>query len=69
VSMIGARFGPNILEAWKSFWMHRMEVPGDMGHVESCFSPFGDSVSVGARYWHGLRQMYQRLRNIFGRAQ
>jgi hypothetical protein len=22
---------------------------GDMGHVESRFSPFGDSVSVGAR--------------------
>ena len=22
---------------------------GDMGHVKSCFSPFGDSVSVGAR--------------------
>ena len=23
--------------------------PGDMGHVESCFGPFGDSVSVSAR--------------------
>jgi hypothetical protein len=22
---------------------------GDMGHVESCFSSFGDGVSVGAR--------------------
>jgi hypothetical protein len=23
--------------------------PGDVGHVKSCFSPFGDGVSVGAR--------------------
>jgi hypothetical protein len=23
--------------------------PGDMGHVDSCFSPFEDRVSVGAR--------------------
>ena len=35
--------------ARKSFWTHLMELLGDMGHVESCFSPFGDSVSVGAR--------------------
>jgi hypothetical protein len=26
-----------------------MELLADVGHVESCFSPFGDSVSVGAR--------------------
>jgi hypothetical protein len=26
-----------------------MEVLGDVGHVESHFGPFGDSVSVGAR--------------------
>jgi len=26
-----------------------MGLLGDMGHVESCFGPFGDSVSVGAR--------------------
>ena len=25
-----------------------MELLGDVGHVESRFSPFGDSVSVGA---------------------
>jgi hypothetical protein len=24
-------------------------VLGDVGHVESCFGPFGDSVSLGAR--------------------
>ena len=23
--------------------------PGDVGHVESCFGPFGDSVNVGGR--------------------
>jgi hypothetical protein len=26
-----------------------MEVLGDVGHTESCFGPFGDSVSVRAR--------------------
>jgi hypothetical protein len=28
---------------------HPMEVLGDVGHVESHFGMFGDSVSVGAR--------------------
>ena len=31
----------------KSFWMHLIELLGDVGHVESRFFPFGDSVSVG----------------------
>ena len=35
--------------ARKTFLTHPMELLGDMGHVECCFSPFGDSVSVGAR--------------------
>jgi hypothetical protein len=43
-----------------------MELVGDMGHVESCFGLFGESVSVCARYVHGLREMYHRLRNHFG---
>ena len=30
-------------------WTHPMELLGEMGHVESHFFPFGDSVSVGAR--------------------
>ena len=30
-------------------WTHPMELVGDVGHVESCFFPFGDSVSVAAR--------------------
>jgi hypothetical protein len=40
---------PNIPWAQKSFWTHPMEPLGDVGHVESWFGPFGDSVSVGAR--------------------
>jgi hypothetical protein len=27
-----------------------MEILGDVGHVESRFDPFGDSVSFGARF-------------------
>ena len=44
-----------------------MELLGDVGHVEPCSNPFGDSVSVGARWVHGLRRMYHRLKNRFGR--
>ena len=44
-----------------------MELLGDVGHVEPHFGPFGDSVSVVARYVHGLRQTFYRLRNHFGR--
>jgi hypothetical protein len=43
-----------------------MELLGDMGHVESRFGLFRDSVSVGARLVHGLRLMYHRLKNHFG---
>ena len=35
--------------AQKSFWMHPMELLGDVGHVESRFHPFGDGVSVATR--------------------
>jgi hypothetical protein len=28
---------------------HPMELLGDVDHVESCFGPFGDTVSVSAR--------------------
>jgi hypothetical protein len=31
---------------WKLFWLHSMELLGDMGHVQSHFGPFRDSVSV-----------------------
>jgi hypothetical protein len=30
-------------------WTHPTELLGDVGHVESRFSPVGDSISVGAR--------------------
>ena len=47
--------------------MHPMELLGDVGHVESCFGLFGDSVSVGARLVYGLRQTYHRVGNLIGR--
>ena len=47
--------------------MHVMELPGDVGHMESCFGPFGDSVTVCVRSEHGLRQTCHRLKNHFGR--
>jgi hypothetical protein len=43
-----------------------MELLGDVGHVESRFGPFKDSVSAGARWVHGLRPKYDRLKNHFG---
>ena len=54
-------------KARKSFWMHPMELLGDVGLLESHFGLFGDSVSVGARLVHGLSRKYHRLRNHFGR--
>jgi hypothetical protein len=45
---------------------HPMVLLGDVGHMEYCFGPFGDSVSVAARQVHGLCQMYNRLTNHFG---
>jgi hypothetical protein len=41
-------FALNIPQAQKSFWTHPIEQLGDVGHVESQFGPFRDSVSVGA---------------------
>jgi hypothetical protein len=32
------------------------ELLGDVAHVESCFGPFRDGVSVEARLVHGLHQ-------------
>jgi hypothetical protein len=43
-----------------------MELVSDVGRVESHFSSFGDSVSVGARQMHGLHRTYRRPRNHFG---
>jgi hypothetical protein len=41
-----------------------MELLGDVAHVESCFGPFPDNVSLGARLLHGLCQTYQGLEII-----
>jgi hypothetical protein len=46
---IGARFAPNVPRAQKSFWLHSMDLLGDVGQMESCFGPFGDSVNLHAR--------------------
>jgi hypothetical protein len=40
---------PNIPQPLKSFRGHPVELQGDVGHVESRFGPFGDSVGVSAR--------------------
>jgi hypothetical protein len=56
----------NVPQAQKSFWTHPMELLGDLGHVESRFGLFEDSVSVGARQLQGLCQMYHMLENHFG---
>ena len=45
---IGERFMSKIPQAQKSFWMHLMELLGDVGHVKSHFGLFGDSVGVDA---------------------
>ena len=49
MELLGDEGQVKALSAQKSFWMHPMELLGDMGHVESHFFHFGDSVSVGAR--------------------
>jgi hypothetical protein len=41
-----------------------MELLGDAAHVEIRFCPFCDGVSVGARYVHGLRQTYHRVKIV-----
>ena len=43
-----------------------MELLGYVGQVEAILSLFGDSVHLGTRLVHGLRQMYHRLGNLFG---
>jgi hypothetical protein len=44
-------FASNAPLAQKSFLTHPLEILGDVGHLESHFPPFGDSVSIGARYY------------------
>jgi hypothetical protein len=47
--------------ARKLFWTHLMELPCDVGHVESYFIPIGDGVIIGAREVHDLCGTYHRL--------
>jgi hypothetical protein len=42
-------FAPNVPRAWKSFWMHTMEVLGDGCHVESYFILFGGTDNLDAQ--------------------
>jgi hypothetical protein len=39
----------------------------DEAQLEARFGPFGDRADLDARLVHGLRQMYHRLKNHFGR--
>jgi hypothetical protein len=41
-----------------------MELLCDVDYVESYFGLFGDSVSIGARLVHGLRQTYHSLKIV-----
>jgi hypothetical protein len=41
-----------------------MELLRDVGHVESCFGPLGDGVSIGERLVHGLRHTHLGLEII-----
>ena len=43
-----------------------MVLLGDEAQVDACFSPFGDSANLDARYVQALRQMIHRLENCFG---
>jgi hypothetical protein len=44
-----------------------MELPGDLGHVESYFGLFVDSDNLDARLVHGLHRTNHWLGNRFGR--
>jgi len=46
--------------------MQPKELLDDVCHMESHFGLFRNSVSIGARYVHGLRLMHLSLRNHFG---
>jgi hypothetical protein len=50
----------------ESVWTPAMVLLDDEAQVEARFSPFGDSANLDARWMHGLRPMYRRLRNHFG---
>jgi hypothetical protein len=47
--LIGAQFALSVPQAQKTLWTYPIEHLGDLGLVESHFSPFGESLSIGAR--------------------
>ena len=44
-----------------------MVILGDEAQLEAHFGLFGNSANLDARSVHGLRRMYHRLENRFGR--
>jgi hypothetical protein len=46
---MGARFVLNVPRAWKCFWLHPMELVGDIGEVEACFGLLGEGVNRDAK--------------------
>jgi hypothetical protein len=42
------RFASDVPWVRKSFWVHLMELLGDVGRVEARFGLFGDSVNLDA---------------------
>jgi hypothetical protein len=55
----------NVPQDKKLFLMHLMEFQDDETQVEARFRPFGDSANLDARYVHGVRRTYHRLRKSF----
>jgi hypothetical protein len=50
---VGARYMHGLCRTYhKSFWMHTMELLGDVGHVEAHFGLFGDGANLDARWVH-----------------
>jgi hypothetical protein len=45
--------------------MHPMEFLADEAQLEARFGTFGDRANLDARYVHGLRRTYYRVRNRF----
>ena len=45
-----------------------MVLLGGKDQLEARFIPFGDSANLDARWVHGWRRTYHRLRNHFGRS-
>jgi hypothetical protein len=46
---MGARYVPNVPHSWKSFKTHVMELLGNVGHLESHFGPFGETIPLDVR--------------------